>query len=126
MKHKNTIYICLAGILTIAVIGGIFYLNTRRNDYYYTMDMIRNDIHIGTIIEVHGNAEEPFKRNGSMLIAGEGDGSFSWKENGVKKEKKYEVIPDYMILVTPYLSRDGTYIYVITKVKEPSLEQKGN
>jgi hypothetical protein len=124
MKNKKSIYLCLGGILIILLIGVVFHLSSRRNDYFYTTEMIHKDICFGKIVEIHGDAEEPFKRNIPICIAGEGDGTLSWKENGVKKEKRYKAISGCSTYVTTYIAKDGKCIHVVTLKGEPGIISK--
>ncbi len=99
----------------------MYHQNTKRNVYFYTMEMINRDHRFGDIIEIHGGAQGPFKRITPIEIAGEGDGTLSWKENGTLRKKKYEAIVGYKTYATTYVAENGDAIHVVTRAKDTQL-----
>jgi hypothetical protein len=126
MAPKKFIPICLAASILICLIGYLHHQSAKRNEYFYTMEMINKDHRFGDIIEIHGKAQGPFKQIIPIEIAGEGDGTLSWNENGTPRKKKYEVVVGYKTYVTTYEAKNGDAIHVVTRAKDIRSKESTN
>lgn len=123
---KKFIPICIAASILICLIGYMYHESTKRDEYYYTMEMIKKDHRFGDLIEIHGDAQGPFKRITPIEIAGEGDGTLSWKQDGTPRKKKYEAVIGYKTYATTYVAKNGDAIHVVTRAKDIQSKESTN